>query len=45
VVRVWADNANYGSVKFALTKAIKQTFDKEGISFPYPQRDVHIRQA
>lgn len=42
VVRVWTDNSNYWPVKFAMTKAIKQTFDKEGISFPYPQRDVHI---
>lgn len=45
VVRVWADNGDYWGVKFAMTKAIKQTFDKEGISFPYPQRDVHIHQA
>lgn len=45
VVRVWADTSNYWPVKFALTKAVKQTFDKEGISFPYPQRDVHIHQA
>ncbi len=45
VVRVWADNGNYWPVRFALTKAIKQTFDAEGISFPFPQRDVHIHQA
>jgi len=45
VVRVWADNGDYWGVKFAMTKAIKQTFDKEGISFPFPQRDVHIHQA
>ena len=45
VVRVWADNGDYWGVKFDMTKAIKQTFDKEGISFPYPQRDVHIHQA
>lgn len=44
VVRVWADASNHWPVKFALTKAVKQTFDKEGISFPYPQRDVHIHQ-
>ena len=45
VVRVWADTANYWAVKFALTKAIKQTFDAEGVSIPFPQRDVHIHQA
>lgn len=44
VVRVWANNADYWAVKFAMTKAIKQTFDKEGVSFPFPQRDVHIYQ-
>jgi small conductance mechanosensitive channel len=44
VVRVWTDTANHWPVKFAMTKAIKQTFDKEGISFPFPQRDVHIYQ-
>lgn len=41
-VRVWCNNANYFPLKFALTKAIKQTFDKEGISIPFPQRVVHI---
>lgn len=45
VVRVWADNSNYWPVRFALLKAIKQTFDKEGISFPFPQRDVHLHQV
>jgi len=45
VVRVWADNGDYWAVKFAMTKAIKQTFDKKGISFPFPQRDVYIHQA
>ncbi|MCW8915349.1 MAG: mechanosensitive ion channel [Magnetovibrio sp.] len=45
VVRVWVDSSNYWPVKFALTKAVKLTFDKEGISFPYPQRDVHIYQS
>ncbi|TNE38638.1 MAG: mechanosensitive ion channel [Alphaproteobacteria bacterium] len=41
-VRVWCDNGNYFPLKFALTKAIKQTFDAEGVSIPFPQRDVHL---
>tara|TARA_R100000005_G_scaffold96254_1_gene81794 strand:+ start:248 stop:1327 length:1080 start_codon:yes stop_codon:yes gene_type:complete len=41
-VRVWCDSGNYFPLKFALTKAIKQTFDAEGISIPYPQRTVHV---
>ena len=27
---------------FDLTEAIKKRFDKEGISIPFPQQDVHI---
>ncbi len=41
VVRAWVDTANYWDVKFDLTENIKTTFDKEGISIPYPQQDVH----
>jgi len=42
IVRVWVSSSDYSNVKFGLTEAIKKRFDKEGISFPYPQQDVHI---
>ena len=42
VVRPWVKSADYWGVNFGLTEAIKKRFDKEGISFPYPQQDVHI---
>ncbi len=42
VVRPWASTADYWSVKFDLTEAVKKRFDKEGISFPFPQQDVHL---
>ncbi len=42
IVRPWVNRADYSSVKFGLTEAIKKRFDKEGISFPFPQQDVHI---
>ncbi len=42
VVRVWTANGNYWPLKAALTKNIKHQFDDKGISFPYPQQDVHI---
>jgi small conductance mechanosensitive channel len=45
VVRVWVKSGDYWGVNFDLTEAIKKRFDKEGISFPYPQQDVHIHQA
>lgn len=41
-VRPWAKTSDYWDVKFQLTEAIKKRFDKEGISIPFPQRDVHI---
>ena len=42
VVRAWANTPDYWDVKFDLTETIKLTFDKEGISIPYPQTDVHV---
>ncbi len=44
VVRPWTKKENYWSLKFDLTKRIKERFDEESISFPYPQRDVHLFQ-
>ncbi len=42
VVRVWVKTADYWAVHFALTEAIKNRFDVEGIGIPYPQRDIHV---
>ncbi len=41
-VRVWAEAANYWGIFFDMTENVKKAFDKNGISIPYPQRDVHI---
>ncbi len=35
-VRVWCKSGDYWGVKFDLTKAFKEEFDKEKISIPYP---------
>ncbi|HKJ21301.1 MAG TPA: mechanosensitive ion channel domain-containing protein [Woeseiaceae bacterium] len=45
VVRPWVNTADYWGVMFDLTEAIKKRFDKEGISFPFPQQDVHLYKA
>ena len=45
VVRPWVKTADYWGVMFDLTEAIKKRFDKEGISFPFPQQDVHLYKA
>ena len=41
-VRPWVKSADYWGVKFDLTEAIKKRFDNDGISFPFPQQDVHL---
>jgi small conductance mechanosensitive channel len=42
IVRPWVKTDDYWDTYWDLTKAVKQRFDKEGISIPFPQRDVHI---
>ena len=41
VVRVWTKTEDYWNVYFYLMEQAKIKFDKEGISIPYPQIDVH----
>jgi small conductance mechanosensitive channel len=45
VVRVWANSSDYWGIFFDLNENVKKTFDKEGISFPYPQTDVHLHKS
>jgi small conductance mechanosensitive channel len=42
VVRPWVNSSDYFPVYYSLLEQIKKRFDKEGISIPYPQRDIHI---
>jgi small conductance mechanosensitive channel len=42
VVRPWTRTGDYWAVLFDLTEKVKKRFDAEGISIPFPQRDVHI---
>jgi small conductance mechanosensitive channel len=42
VVRPWVKTADYWNVYFDTTENIKKRFDAEGISIPFPQRDVHV---
>ncbi len=44
LVRVWVNTENYWPVHFHLMEQVKLSFDKEGISIPFPQRDVHLFQ-
>jgi small conductance mechanosensitive channel len=40
-VRPWVNNGDYWGVRSELIEQIKLTFDKKGISIPYPQMDIH----
>jgi small conductance mechanosensitive channel len=44
-VRPWANAEDYWGIYFDMMEKVKIEFDKENISIPYPQRDVHIHQS
>jgi small conductance mechanosensitive channel len=44
ICRPWAKTTDYWNVYWDLTRMVKERFDAEGISIPFPQRDVHIQQ-
>ena len=41
-VRPWAKTDDYWDVYWDITRAVKMRFDEEGVSIPFPQRDVHM---
>jgi len=41
VVRPWTKTDDYWEVYWEITREVKVRFDAEGISIPFPQRDVH----
>ena len=44
VVRPWVETDNYWDVYWDITRTVKERFDAEGVSIPFPQRDVHVHQ-
>jgi len=45
VCRPWVRTEDYWTVYWDVTRAVKQRFDKEGISIPFPQQDVHYHNV
>lgn len=44
-VRVWSDSSDYWGIHFDMIENVKKAFDKEGISIPFPQTDVHVHNV
>ncbi len=44
-VRPFVKLDDYWKIQFDLRERIKERFDEAGITIPYPQRDVHLKQA
>ncbi len=42
VTKSWCKNEDYWDLNYELLEKVKLEFDKQGISFPFPQRDIHI---
>ena len=40
--RAWSKSADVWDIFFETTERVKKTFDAQGISIPFPQRDIHI---
>ncbi len=41
-VRPWTHRSNVWPLRYDITKKVKEKFDANGISIPFPQRDVHL---
>src|SRR6056297_3792479 len=42
ITRPWVETPNVWPVRFDITKKVKEQFDANDVSFPFPQRDVHL---
>ncbi|MDB3966273.1 mechanosensitive ion channel [Porticoccaceae bacterium] len=45
VCRPWVNTADYWDVYFNITEAAKKALDAQGISIPFPQRDLHLHNV
>ena len=45
VCRPWSKTADYWDVYWDVTRKVKEEFDAQGISIPFPQQDIHLHQV
>ena len=44
ICRPWVKTTDYWTVYWDVTRAVKEEFDRQSVSIPFPQRDVHLYQ-
>ena len=44
VAKFWCNQEDYWPLYYTMQEAVKNAFDREGISIPYPQLDVHLKE-
>ena len=45
ICRVWVNRPDYFGVKWALLKAVKERFDADGVSIPFPSHQIYTENA
>ncbi len=45
IARPWVKTADYWDVYWDLMRQVKERFDEEGVTIPFPQRDLHVPHA
>jgi len=45
ICRPWVKTPDYRDVYWDFTRRAKEEFDAQGISIPFPQRDIHVHQV
>ena len=45
IVRPWVKTEDYWDVYWDITREVKLRFDREGLSIPFPQQDVHLHMV
>jgi small conductance mechanosensitive channel len=43
-LRAWATVADYWNVAWHMNHVLKEKIEAEGLTIPFPQRDIHIHQ-
>jgi small conductance mechanosensitive channel len=45
ICRPWVKTENYRDVYWDITRQVKEEFDRQGVTIPFPQRDIHVHHV